>query len=98
MNSPPQSTTNSPPPSTPTSPAKSSQSQAWPTAGGETGCRDYGDGRPLCDPKLTGCVQNLDHALHGLSSGAPPEQLANWNGHNVTTSLLDEISGELYAY
>jgi hypothetical protein len=88
---------NSPPPSTPASGAKSSQSQARLTAGDETGCRDYGDGRPLCDPKLTGCVQHLDQVLHGLSSG-PLEQLANWNGHNATTLLFDEISGELDAY
>jgi hypothetical protein len=88
---------NSPPPSTKTSPAKSSQSQARPTAGDGTGCRDYGDGRPLCDPKLTGCVQHLDQVLHGLSSDGPA-QLANWNGHEATTALFDEISCVLAAY
>jgi hypothetical protein len=89
---------NNPSPSTPKSGAKASQSQSTPTAGDETGCRDYGDGRPTCDPKLTRCVQDLDRALHGLRSGRPPERLANWNRHNATTSLFDKISDELNAY
>ena len=88
---------NSPPPSTKTSPAKSSQSQVKPSAGGDTGCRDYGDGRPKCDPKLTGCVEDLDHELHGLSSDGP-KQPANWNGHDATTFLFHEISGVLAIY
>ena len=88
---------NSPAPSTPRSGAKSRKSQATPTAGDETGCRDYGDGRPQCDEELTSCVQDLEHVLHGLSSDRPP-QLANWNGQNVTTSLLAAISYMLDAY
>jgi hypothetical protein len=89
---------NSPAPSTPTSGAKSRKSRATPAAGDETGCRDYGDGRPQCDPNLTSCVQNLEQALHGLSSDRPP-QLANWNGDDdATTSLFDAISEALEAY
>jgi hypothetical protein len=88
---------NSPAPSTPTSGAKSRKSQATPTAGDETGCKDYGDGRPQCDPNLTMCVQNLDHCLHGFGSG-PPEQLANWDGDCATTSLFQTISEALEDY
>jgi hypothetical protein len=85
---------NSPAPSTPTSGAKSRKSQAKPTAGDETGCRDYGDGRPQCDPILTECVQTLHECLHGLGSGVPA-QLANWNGDCVTNSLFLTISAAL---
>jgi hypothetical protein len=88
---------NSPAPSTPRSGAKSRKSQATPTAGDETGCRDYGDGRPQCDEELTSCVQDLEHALHGLSSDRPP-QLAYWNGQKPTTSLLAVISDALEDY
>jgi hypothetical protein len=87
---------NSPAPSTSTSGAKSRKSQAKPTAGDETGCREYGDGRPQCDENLTMCVQTLHECLHGLGIGGP-QQLANWNGDKdcVTTSLFVTISGWL---
>jgi hypothetical protein len=85
---------NSPAPSPPTSGAKSRKSQATPTARDETGCKEYGDGRPQCDPILTECVQTLHECLHGLGIGVPA-QLANWNGECVTTSLFEEISHAL---